>query len=495
MRERLTLPPADEVVEYLFKPRALAFIERDFRLMMWVNQAHVLMLVRQGILTRDVGHSLIHALRELEQEGAEGLTLDPHLEDLYFNLEHALIAKVGMDVGGRMHTGRSRNDLGATMTRLAVREALVDFLGLQLGLRACLLEKAAEHTETVMPGYTHLQPAQPTTFGHYLASVALALERDAERLLDVYPRLNLNPLGACAFAGTGFPIDRAMTAQWLGFDGIVDSTLDAVASRDYVSELLAAMAIMGVTLSRLAQDLYLWCSGEWGTVEVADDVAMTSSIMPQKKNPITLEHIKAKAGHLLGAVVASLAAQKAVNFMHCSDMGEAVAPLWDAFAQAQGVLHLTRRTVLGLQVNQSLMLERATQDFSTATELADVLVREKDLPFRMAHGIVGSLVARVLQQGLPWRAVTSTMIDDCAREVMGHALSLSDEQVDRALDPLRNLAGKHAAGSPSAPETQRLISRARDQLARQQRTVEAWQARPQQARHALDRELAAQQLT
>jgi argininosuccinate lyase len=242
-----------------------------------------------------------------------------------------------------------------------------------------------------MPGYTHLQPAQPTTFGHYLASVALALERDAERLLDVYPRLNLNPLGACAFAGTGFPIDRAMTAQWLGFDGIVDSTLDAVASRDYVSELLAAMAIMGVTLSRLAQDLYLWCSGEWGTVEVADDVAMTSSIMPQKKNPITLEHIKAKAGHLLGAVVASLAAQKAVNFMHCRDMGEAVAPLWDAFAQAQGVLHLTRRTVLGLQVNQSLMLERATQDFSTATELADVLVREKDLPFRMAHGIVSGV--------------------------------------------------------------------------------------------------------
>jgi argininosuccinate lyase len=495
MRERLTLPPADEVVEYLFKPRSVAFVDRDFRLMMWINQAHVLMLVRQGILTLAVGQSLIRALRELEQAGTAGFTLDPRLEDLYFNLEHALIERVGMDVGGRMHTGRSRNDLGATMHRLAVREALVDFLELQFGLHACLLDKAAEHTDTVMPGYTHLQPAQPTTFGHYLASVALALARDAERLLDVYPRLNVNPLGACAFAGTGFPIDRAMTAQWLGFDGIVESTLDAVASRDYVTELLAAMAIMGVTLSRLAQDLYLWCSGEWGTVEVADDVAMTSSIMPQKKNPITLEHIKAKAGHLLGALTSTLAVQKGVNFMHCRDMGEAVAPLWEALQQAQGVVHLTRRTVLGLRVNKARMLERATQDFSTATELADVLVREKGLPFRVAHGIVASLVTRVLQEGLPWHTVTSTMIDECARQAIGQALLLSVEQVDRALDPLRNLAGKHAAGSPSAPETERLISRARDQLARQQRMVAAWQARHQQGRQALDRELAAQQLT
>jgi argininosuccinate lyase len=217
--------------------------------------------------------------------------------------------------------------------------------------------------------------------------------------------------------------------------------------------------------------------------------------MPQKKNPITLEHIKAKAGHLLGALTSTLAVQKGVNFMHCRDMGEAVAPLWEALQQAQGVLHLTRRTVLGLRVNTALMLERATQDFSTATELADVLVREKDLPFRVAHGIVASLVTRVLQEGLPWRAVTSTMIDECALQAIGQALFLSAEQVDRALDPLRNLAGKHAAGSPSAPETEQLISRARDQLARQQRLVAAWQARHQQARQALDRELAAQQLT
>jgi argininosuccinate lyase len=492
MRERIKVPPADEVVEYLFKPRSLTFVDRDFRLMMWINQAHALMLVRKGILSREVGEALVRALRELEGQGTEELSLDPHLEDLYFNMEHALIEKVGIDIGGRLHTGRSRNDLYATMMRMAVREALLTLLVLQFQLRESLLERAADHLETVMPGYTHLQPAQPTTLGHYLVSVALALERDAERLLEVYPRLNLNPLGACAFAGTGFPIDRDLTARWLGFDGVVDSTLDAVASRDYASECVAAIGIMGVTLSRLAQDLYLWCSDEWGTLEVADEVAMSSSIMPQKKNPITLEHIKSKAGHLLGALVSTLAVQKNVNFMHCRDMStEAVAPLWEALRQAEAMLQLTRRTVLGLQVNKARMLERAAQDFSTATELADFLVRDKGLPFRVAHAIVGNLVTQVLQQGLRWRAVTSTMIDQSAQELTGSPVSLTQDQIEHVLDPLRNLEAKRTAGSPSTVETRRLLGRARGALERQQSTVQDWQARQGHARQDLDQELAA----
>ena len=281
------------------------------------------------------------------------------------------------------------------MTRMAARNELSSLIDTLSELRGVLLGLAEEHVDTVMPGYTHLQPAQPTTLGHYLASVSLALERDADRLLEVHPRLNLNPLGACAFAGTGFPIDREMTARLLGFDGAVASTLDAVASRDYVPEILSALAATGVTLSRLAQDLYLWCSDEWATVEVADEVAITSSIMPQKKNPITLEHIKAGAAHLTGALVASLTVQKSVNFMHCMDMShETVTPLWEAMAHAEGMIHLTRRTVSGLQVDGGLMARRAAEDFSTATELADSLVRDNDLPFRVAHGIVANVVSR-----------------------------------------------------------------------------------------------------
>lgn len=494
MRERIKVPPADEVVDYLFKPSSLTFVERDFRLMMWINQAHALMLVRQDILTSEVGKSLLETLNEMIRHGTEGLALDPNLEDLYYNLEHALVERVGVDVGGRLHTGRSRNDLYATMTRMAAREALCGLLCFQFELRDSLLAQARLHADTIMPGYTHLQPAQPTTFGHYLASVTLALERDAARLLEVYPRLNLSPLGACAFAGTGFTIDREMTARCLGFDGIVDSTLDAVASRDYVSELLAAISIMGVTLSRLSQDLYMWCSDEWATVEVADEVAMTSSIMPQKKNPITLEHIKSKAGHLLGALVSTLSVQKNVNFMHCRDMStEAVTPLWDAFDQAEAVVRLADRTVMGLKVNKALMLERTTTDFSTATELADLLVREKGLPFRIAHGIVGTLVTQVLERGLTWDVVTSDMINTCATEMVGQVIDLTPEQIEQALDPMQNLAGKYAAGSPGSVETGRLIDRAQETLAEHQRTVQNWQTEQEEAHNELEQEIVAMQ--
>ncbi len=491
MRERIKVPPAEEVVEYLFKSRSLGFLQRDYRLLMWINHVHTLMLMDQGIITQEAGKSLLRALAELEERGIEASSLDPNLEDLYLNFEHSLIQKVGVDVGGRIHTGRSRNDIYATIARIAAREALFTFSEDLFELREALLQLAGEHVDTVAPGYTHLQPAQPTTFGHYLVSVSLALERDGERLLEVYPRLNLCPLGACAFAGTGFAIDRHMTARLLAFDGIVESTLDAVASRDYVSELLAAIAVMGVTLSRLAQDLYLWCSDEWATVEVGDDVASTSSIMPQKKNPIILEHIKSKAGHLVGALVSSLAVQKNVNFMHCRDMStEAVAPLWDALGQGEAMLKLARRTVLGLKMNKELMLERAAGDFCTATELADFLVREKGLPFRLAHGIVGNLVTRVLDQGLAWNSVDSGLIDQVAQEITGEPLSLTGDQIRHAIDPLLNIQGKGAAGSPSQAETRSLISWAREGLEHQRSRVRGWQTDQDRARQLLERELA-----
>ena len=218
MRERIKAAPAEEVVEYLFKPRALTSPGRDFRILLRVNRAHVAMLVRQGLLSLDHGKTLLNALSDLEAEGVESLPFDPALEDAYLNMEHAIIQRVGPDVGGRMHTGRSRNDIYATMTRIAVREALPSVAHSLLSFITLLMDKAEEHTGTVMPGYTHLQPAQPTTMGHYFASTACALERDTQRLLAVYPRLNLSPMGACAFAGTGFPIDRSFMARLLGFD-------------------------------------------------------------------------------------------------------------------------------------------------------------------------------------------------------------------------------------------------------------------------------------
>ena len=487
MRERIKEPLAEEVVEYIVKPRSLPFLARDYRHLMWINKAHALMLVRQDILSADVVRTLLGALVEMEGEGVEGFTFDPALEDLYLNMEHALIQRVGEDVGGRLHTGRSRNDLYATMTRMAVRDALALLTEPLFELRSVLLQRAEEQVETVMPGYTHLQPAQPTTLGHYLASVALALERDADRLLEVYPRLNLSPLGACAFAGTGFPIDREMTAALLGFDGKVESTLDSVASRDYVPEILAALAGAGVTLSRLAQDLYLWCSDEWATVEVADEVAITSSIMPQKKNPVTLEHIKAGAAHLIGALVSSLAVQKNVNFMHCLDMShEAVTPLWDALAQAHGMMHLARRTVLGLQIRRELMARRAAEDFCTATELADFLVRENGLPFRVAHGIVANVVSDALQKGLRSNGISPDMVRQAASYITDKSVSLTADQIGQALDPVRNIESKRASGSPAPAETRKLVQRANERLERHRHVVRGWRDRQRKAVEELD---------
>jgi len=487
MRERLGVPLAPEVVEYIVRPRS-DHLDRDFRLMMLINRAHAIMLARQDILTRQTVRTLLNALGELEAEGVESLDRDPGPEDLYSTMERALIRRVGADAGGRLHTGRSRNDLGSTLTRMAVRERFLSFLDPLLELREVILEHAQEHVETVMPGYTHLQPAQPTTLGHYLVSVALATQRDSDRLLEAYPRLNLSPLGACAFAGTGFPIDRQLTADLLGFDGIVESTTDAVASRDYVNEVLAAVAGLGVTLSRLAQDLYLWCSDEWGTMEVASEVAFSSSIMPQKKNPGTLEHIKAKAGHLIGALTSSLTVQKGLNFMHCRDMSlESVDPLWDALTQGEAMIVLTRITVAGLEVNKELMLRRAAEDFCTATELADILVREKGLPFRTSHSIVGNAVASALEQGLRANAITAEMIGRAAVEVSGQLITLTPDQVDRALDPVQNLAGKRASGSPSAPETERLIGLASASLSHHRDTLNGWRQRQERAAEGLNR--------
>ena len=490
MRERLGVPLAPEVVEYIVKPRSDS-LDRDFRLMMLINRAHAIMLARQGILAREIVRTLLDALGELEAEGVESLYRDPGPEDLYSTMEQALIRRAGADAGGRLHTGRSRNDLGSTVTRMAVRERFLSLLDPLHELRRVLLDHAREHVDTVMPGYTHLQPAQPTTLGHYLVSVALAIQRDSDRFLEAYPRLNVSPLGACAFAGTGFPIDRDLTAGLLGFDGVVESTTDAVASRDYATEVLAAVAALGVTLSRLAQDLYLWCSDEWSTMEVASEVAFSSSIMPQKKNPGTLEHIKAKAGHLIGALTSSLTVQKGLNFMHCRDMShESVEPLWDALTQAEAMITLTRITVAGLEIDKELMLKRAAEDFSTATELADLLVREEGLPFRTSHSIVGHVVATTLKQGLRANAITAEMVKSAATEVSGAPVTLTPEQVARALDPVQNLAEKKASGSPSTPETERLIALALASLDRHREASDRWRQRQQQTGEELARAVA-----
>ncbi|MEW6226529.1 MAG: argininosuccinate lyase, partial [Bacillota bacterium] len=328
LRERLNSQPLKEVAELLFRPA----IERDFRLgfghMIRINKAHVVMLAETGILPGDVAAKILIALEALEERGLGVADLDPSVEDLHFNIERWLIERTGPEVGGRMHTGRSRNDLHATLDRMIAKDRLNELLDLLILLREQLLRLASENLATVMTGYTHLQPAQPITLGHYMCALASAFERDTRRLEAAYETINQCPLGAGALAGTGFPINRELTADLLGFDGIVENSLDAVASRDWVPELLAALSIMMTGISRLAMDLYLWYTDEFSYIDLDGSIAAVSSIMPQKKNPITLEHCKAKAAHVYGALIASLASLKNVPFGHSRDVaGECVASL------------------------------------------------------------------------------------------------------------------------------------------------------------------------
>ncbi|MBN18122.1 MAG: argininosuccinate lyase [Chloroflexi bacterium] len=458
MRERIHANISPEVVEYIVNPKSGPIMFRDFRLMMEINKAHTIMLCEKNILPTGITIKLLTALKEMEKEGPDDLTPGIDCEDLYSAIEQKLINKVGSDIGGRMHTGRSRNDLGSTVTRMAIRENFFKITIELFDLLRSLIKFAEDNKETIMPGYTHLQPAQPTTLGHHISSICSALQRDSERIMEAYPRINLSPLGACAFAGTGFPINRYRTAELLGFDNIIESTLDAVASRDYVSELLYSLTMVSITLSRLAQDLYLWYSDEWSIIDIDGDIAFSSSIMPQKKNPGTIEHIKAKSGHILGSLISNLTVQKNLNFMHCRDMSvESVEPIWNALKEITGIIILTKATIKRVKVKKSVMLDRVYKNFSTATELADILVRNHNIPFRTAHSIIGNVVAKATSKNLRANDINTELISNASKEITGKPLILSNEELEIGLNPSLNLKNKSTTGSPSFLETKKLI--------------------------------------
>ena len=424
--ERLTEAPAQEVLDHLYLPRLREEFTATFRYMTDVNKAHVVMLAGQKIIAPSAAAAILRALLTIEAGGAEAFTLDPKLEDTFFNYESSVIKLSGPEIGGQLHTARSRNDLGATLVRMRVRDMLLEFMSLLFKIRSTALQQAERFADVVMPGYTHLQPAQPITMGHYLAGVAAALERDTRRMTAVYAATNLSPLGAGALAGTTFPIDRARTAALLGFDGLIENTLDAVATRDFALELLSAWTLFGLTCSRTGQDFYVWFTHEFGTVDFPDRVAGTSSIMPQKKNPVVLEHLKGKPAHLLGAFVSAASAIKSTNYTNTIDGNrEGTHALWEAYEQARTCAVLLDLVLATAVPNASLMLQRARTDFCTATDLADALVRHGRMSFRQAHHVVGGVVRVAISRELRSDQIAPDLIDEVAQSVLGRPADFS----------------------------------------------------------------------
>ncbi|MFM1652825.1 argininosuccinate lyase [Brevibacillus sp. B_LB10_24] len=490
MRERLKANPAEEVIRYLFEPALQAEVKRSFETIIQINQAHLSMLVRQGIVQAETAQKIFEAIKMMEEQGPEQLELDPNLEELYFNMEAFIIKQVGVNVGGQLHTGRSRNDLYATVTRMNTRKYILSIMESINTLRYSLLRVAESHVNVVMSGYTHLQPAEPITFAHYLSAVLHALNRDYMRVEQALRHINLLPLGAGAMASTTFPINRKQTAELLGFDDILQNSLDGVASRDYILETLSALNILMLTLSRFCHDLYIWSTEEFAIVEVGDSVAACSSIMPQKKNPITLEHIKAKAAHVLGILVSASASIKNTPYGHCRDVSaESIAYAWNAFHEVEASLQLLRATVETLKIKGTRMLERVTANYSTVTELANTLVRETDVSFREAHHVVAHLVAEALEQGREANEINSLMVKNAAMRVLGRELPLSEESIKIALNPILNVQSKSVPGGPAPTEVQTQLDCLKENIDSHSDCLEQQKAAIDAARKLLEREV------
>jgi argininosuccinate lyase len=364
------------------------------------SRAHAAMLAHGGIFSVADQQAIDAGLAGIGADIEAGrFAFSESLEDIHMNIEARLAEQVG-DAGRRLHTARSRNDQVATDFRLWVRDA-IDMLQAQIAdLMAALAGRAAEHAATAMPGFTHLQTAQPVTFGHHLLAYVEMLARDQGRLSDCRRRLNQCPLGAAALAGTSFPIDRAMTAASLGFDAPAANSLDAVSDRDFALEYLAAAAICAMHLSRFAEEMVIWCSAPFGFVRLSDALTTGSSIMPQKRNPDAAELTRAKSGRVTGALVALLTVMKGLPLAYAKDMQEDKEPVFDA-TEALGLsVAATACMVRDMQPDAHRMRALAGSGFSTATDLADWLVRVLGLPFRRAHHITGRLVARAEAKGV-----------------------------------------------------------------------------------------------
>ncbi len=368
--------------------------------------AHAAMLAHVGIISAEDEAAIRRGLEEIGREIEAGnFAFSEALEDIHMNIEARLTERIG-EAGKRLHTGRSRNDQVALDVRLWVRDA-IDGLDAQIAdVMRALVERAGEHAATVMPGFTHLQPAQPTTLGHHLLAYVEMLSRDRGRLADCRRRLNESPLGAAALCGTGFPIDRHMTAKALGFDGPTRNSLDSVASRDFAAEFLFACAMCATHLSRFAEEVVIWTNPYFGFVKLSDAFTTGSSIMPQKRNPDAAELVRGKTGRMVGNLVGMLTVLKGLALTYFKDMQEDKEPVFDAAENLALCLAATAGMVRDMRPQAERLEVAAGAGFSTATDLADWLVRELKFPFRDAHHVTGRLVAMAEGKGVDLSGLT-----------------------------------------------------------------------------------------
>ena len=446
--------------------------------LMAINYAHLVMLAERGIISAADARALRDALDGISLDRVRQVLYDGTYEDLFFYIERLIDQACGADIAGRLHTARSRNDLAMTMYRMRQREFIAVLASATLDLREALIALAERHKETVYGAHTHTQPAQPTTIAHYLLAIIEQLERDTVRLGAAYDATNRNPLGACAITGTGFAIDRTRTSELLGFSGPTGNTYGSIATVDYLLESVSATSVLIVGLGRVIQDLLLWCTMEFGYLRLSDGFVQGSSIMPQKRNPVALEHARAIGSKAVGQAQAIITTVHNTPFGDIVDTEDDLQPLVASmFRDATRMVTLVAAAMRLADFNVDRLAARAGDGGTTLTELADTLVRDHGLSFRNAHAIAALLLkARTEDPAAP----LAEALAKASNAILGDALQYSDADLQRIMSPRHFVDVRTTYGGPAPSETSRAITESARLL---QRDRDDWKSR----RAALER--------
>ena len=421
------------------------FYEQDIR----GSIAHVTMLAKQGILTEDEKKQIIDGLNGIREDVENGtLEITDKYEDIHSFVEANLIDRIG-DAGKKLHTGRSRNDQVALDMRLYTRDEIIELDALLKEILEVLLKLMKENVETYMPGFTHLQKAQPITLAHHMGAYFEMFKRDRSRMKDIYKRMNYCPLGAGALAGTTYPLDREYTAELLGFAGPTLNSMDSVADRDYLIEFLSALSTIMMHLSRFSEEIIIWNSNEYQFVEIDDAYSTGSSIMPQKKNPDIAELVRGKTGRVYGALMSLLTTMKGIPLAYNKDMQEDKELAFDAFDTAKGCIALFTGMIDTMKFNKDVMRKSANNGFTNATDAADYLVK-KGVPFRDAHGIVGRIVLYCIDKGIA--------IDDMSIDELKAISPVFEEDVFDAISMETCVSTRCTVGAPSKTSMDKVIA-------------------------------------
>ncbi len=455
--------PAPLYVETVLAPNFQEAQRHFLDALIEIHYAHTRMLARQGILTAAEAQTLLEALNKLQRKEIAAAAYDTSDDDLFFYIER-LLERICGPLAGKMHTARSRNDIAITLYRMTLRKELLDLAAVIAEVRLAVLDLAARHIETVMPAHTHTQPAQPTTLAHYLLAAAEFLARDAARIEAAFARVNLSPMGACAITTTGFPIDREFTADLLGFEGLAENSYGAIASIDYLTESAAAVAVAMVNAGKLVQDLLLWSTREFRFVRLTDAYVQSSSIMPQKRNPVALEHSRILASRALGEAQAVFTCAHNTPFGDINDSEDDLQPLvFTMFADASRALRLLAGLLRTADVDRERLARRAGADFMTVTELADTLVRDAGLSFREAHTLVANAVHAAGTDDSPG-AIAAALL------AQNPAIKLDRKAIEQSLDPVHFVKVRRIVGGPAPEVVSEALARARTQ----QSKIDAW---------------------